>query len=217
MSGAVSTKVLSALSLSLYRRFFKFSNRSAASVCLHTNYAYWIEIAMDAPQPSRPERTTHSLTRRPCETTGPESLPPTDEATPTSAGLLEEYGRFTSEEVEEDLGSAAASLDQFRTRLESFKFDSPSRTPSPKKRGRVDEGSENEDRVQTPPEDDELPVLPAPQPSPRKKSRKKPSRPYAPPEKYEHLRMLSDYLELELDGAYLCYSSSVRQLTVTVC
>ena len=133
--------------------------------------------------------------------TGPESLPPTHEATSTSVSLSGGPGRSTLDEVEEDFDPAAVSLGRFRTRLESFKFDSPSRTPSPKKRGRVDEDSENEDRVQISPENAELPVLPAPQLSPRKKSRKKPSRPYAPPEKYEHLGMLSDYLELELDGA----------------
>ncbi|EKM48145.1 uncharacterized protein PHACADRAFT_203182 [Phanerochaete carnosa HHB-10118-sp] len=47
-----------------------------------------------------------------------------------------------------------------------------------------------------------LPTLLVTQRSPRKKSRKKPSRPYAPPEKYEHLHMLPDYLERGLDVVF---------------
>jgi hypothetical protein len=88
-----------------------------------------------------------------------------------------------------------------RLRLESYKYESPApsplRMPNSKKR-------HNESGPETvlPAEDDTLPVLSTIQAPPRKKSKKKPSRPYAPPEVYGHLHMLPDYLERELDGEY---------------
>ncbi|KIP03935.1 hypothetical protein PHLGIDRAFT_129842 [Phlebiopsis gigantea 11061_1 CR5-6] len=39
-------------------------------------------------------------------------------------------------------------------------------------------------------------------PAPRRKSRKKPRRPYAPPKVYEHLHMLPDYLAMDMDVVF---------------
>ncbi|GJE94002.1 mismatch-specific DNA-glycosylase [Phanerochaete sordida] len=95
---------------------------------------------------------------------------------------------------------ATVSVEQFRTRLEGFKFNSPAKTPSPRKRPRVD--SDVDEQLHGPGDDDVLPVLTSSQASPWKKSRKRPSRPYAPPEKYEHLHMLPDYLQPGLDVVF---------------
>lgn len=99
-------------------------------------------------------------------------------------------------------------MNAFRTHLEEYKYDSPSpsplKTPSSQKRSRgaeideIDHSVSHVDDV-----DDVLPVLTQ---NTSRKSRKKPRRLYAPPETYEHLHMLPDYLEHGLDGA-LCVVS----------
>ena len=109
----------------------------------------------------------------------------------------------------------SCTVASLRMRLKGFKYEhpaySPLRTPSPEKQ-RLDSpgGYDHSSHAST--EDDMLPVLSASQQSlSRKKSRKKPSRPYAPPEIYEHLHMLPDYLELELDREYFSSQTSGEQ------
>lgn len=94
---------------------------------------------------------------------------------------------------------------RLRTRLSDYKDESP--TPIPLHTPTLRNGRSNkkitvEDSVDSPPvdraEDDLLPVLVL-QNEPRR-PRKRPNRGYAPPEVYDLLHMLPDYLEPDLDG-----------------
>lgn len=115
---------------------------------------------------------------------------------------------------DDDASDVESPPTSFRTRLSAFAYETPPRksrvlydipTPPPsstlsriprksssKKRKRERCGnSESED------EDDVLPMLTA---TPSSQRKKRPKRGYAPPEVYDHLHILQDYLEPHLDG-----------------
>ena len=128
-------------------------------------------------------------------------------------------------ESSDDTQSSKKSVLGFSTRLSRFTFESPSPSPlqtprTAKRRRAVDSDDEPAPSER---EDDVLPVLPSSSlgPNPRGKARKKPRRPYAPPEVYEHLHMLPDYLDEDLDSELIFthkYGSTlITMLPVVFC
>lgn len=134
---------------------------------------------------------------------------------------------FVSHRMEEDSRPHEDSIAQFRTKLVVYKFNSPS--PRYRRSANLEPSSSQASQASTesdvlpvfhkstpasttePDTDDELPVATtnprkrarrSAEPSPGASSRKakKPKRGYAPPETYEHLHMLPDYLGQYLDS-----------------